>query len=52
MIEWLRFSPCARTVTVKLNLGVFAVVETVKIELAFPKGFTLTESGFRLRLTV
>jgi hypothetical protein len=35
-----------------LSLGVFGVVETVKMEeLAFPEGFTLTESGFRLRLT-
>jgi hypothetical protein len=49
--EWFRFAARARTVTVKLSLGVLGVVETVKMELAFPKGFTLTESGFRLRLT-
>ena len=52
MTEWLRFDACARTVTVKLNLGVFADVETVRVELAFPKGLTLTMSGLRLRLTV
>ena len=52
MTEWLRFDACPRTVRVKLNLGVFNVVETVKIELAFPKGLTLTMSGLRLRLTV
>jgi hypothetical protein len=34
-----------------LSLGVVGVVETVKVELGFPEGFTLTESGVRLRLT-
>lgn len=49
MREWLRFDARATTVRVKLNLGVFSVVETVKIELAFPTGLTLTVLGFRLR---
>ena len=51
VIEWLRFAACAKTVTVKLSLGVVGVVETVRVELAFPEGFNLTEFGFRLRLT-
>ena len=51
VIEWLRFAACARTITVKLSLGVVGVVETVRVELAFPEGFTLTELGVRLRLT-
>jgi len=34
-----------------LNLGVVGVVETVRVELAFPEGLTLTELGVRLRLT-
>lgn len=34
-----------------MNLGVVGVVETVRVELAFPEGLTLTELGVRLRLT-
>jgi hypothetical protein len=31
-----------------LSLGVLTVVETVKVELAFPPGFSLTVAGFRV----